>query len=65
MRNFATLDDLQAVLGQEVAVSDWVAMPRERIALFPTPPTTISGSMSTPSAAPASRPGASRWRTAS
>ncbi|QYF93329.1 MaoC family dehydratase [Massilia sp. PAMC28688] len=34
MRDFASLDDLKAAVGQEVALSDWVAIARERIALF-------------------------------
>ncbi len=34
MREFATLADMQAVLGQEVAVSDWVEISQQRIALF-------------------------------
>lgn len=34
MREFASLADMQAVVGQEVAVSDWVEMPQERINSF-------------------------------
>jgi acyl dehydratase len=34
MRDFATLDALKAVVGQEVAVSDWVAVTQERVNLF-------------------------------
>ncbi len=34
MREFASLADMQALVGQEVAVSDWFAIPQERIALF-------------------------------
>lgn len=34
MRDLDTLDAIRTVVGQEVAVSDWVAMPRERIHLF-------------------------------
>lgn len=34
MRDFATLDALKAVVGQEVAVSDWVMVTQERVNLF-------------------------------
>ena len=34
MREFATLADMQAAVGQEVAVSEWVAISQQRIALF-------------------------------
>jgi acyl dehydratase len=34
MRDFATLDALKAVVGQEVAVSDWVTVTQERVNLF-------------------------------
>lgn len=34
MREFDTLAQLSAAVGQEVAVTDWVTMPRERIKLF-------------------------------
>ena len=34
MREFATLDDLRACVGEEVAVSDWVDVSQQRIALF-------------------------------
>lgn len=34
MRDLDTLDAIRAVLGQEVAVSEWVDMPRERIHQF-------------------------------
>ena len=34
MRSFATLDELQAALGQEVAVSDWVEIDQARIDAF-------------------------------
>ena len=34
MREFANLAEMQAVVGQEVVVSDWIAIPQERINLF-------------------------------
>jgi acyl dehydratase len=34
MREFATLAELRAVVGQEVAVSEWVEISQQRIALF-------------------------------
>ena len=34
MREFATLDAMRAVLGQEVAVSDWVEVRQERVNQF-------------------------------
>ena len=34
MRSFASLDELQAALGQEVAVSDWVEIDQARIDAF-------------------------------
>jgi acyl dehydratase len=34
MREFATLAEMQAAVGQEVAVSDWVEISQQRIALF-------------------------------
>lgn len=34
MRSFATLDQLQAALGQEVAVSDWIEIDQARIDAF-------------------------------
>ncbi len=34
MRDFSTLDALKAVVGQEVAVSDWVEITQERVNLF-------------------------------
>lgn len=34
MRDFATLADMQAAIGQEVAVSEWVEISQQRIALF-------------------------------
>ncbi|MCE3606208.1 MaoC family dehydratase [Massilia sp. P8910] len=34
MREFATLADMQALTGQELAVSDWVEITQERVNLF-------------------------------
>lgn len=34
MRDFASLDEMKALVGQEVAVSDWIDMPQERVNRF-------------------------------
>ena len=34
MREFATLDEMRALVGQEVAVSEWVQITQRRIGLF-------------------------------
>ena len=34
MREFATLDEMRGLVGQEVAVSEWVEITKERIGMF-------------------------------
>ena len=46
MRHFEHLHDLQALVGKEIGVSEWIAVEQQRIDQFATPRATTSGSTS-------------------
>lgn len=65
MRVIESLDALRGLIGQEVAVSDWVEITQQQVNQFAEPRETASGSTWMWSAPGASRRSARRWRTVS
>ena len=59
-----TLSELPDLKGSELGTSDWIEVTQDRVTSSPTPPTTTSGSMSTPNARRPRAPSAGRSRTA-
>lgn len=65
MRVIESLDELRGLVGQEVAVSDWVEITQQQVNQFAEATGTTNGFTWMWSAPGVSRRSARRWRTAS